>query len=147
MALRISEDQIELVREEGEKSYPSECCGFLLGKTTDGGKCVLRVKPSQNSAAKPNQRNRYIIDPLDYLENNKSARSRGEEILGFFHSHPDAEARPSIFDTEHAWPWYSYIIVSVKSGRAEALTSWILKDDRSGFDEEEILPSKLDNND
>lgn len=140
MALEISEDQLKLVSEEGEKSYPSECCGFLLGKTSDGGKCVLRVKPSQNSAAKPNQRNRYLIDPRDYLEINKDARRRGEEILGFFHSHPDAEARPSEFDTEHAWPWYSYIIVSVKNGKAGALTSWILKDDRSGFDEEDVLP-------
>ena len=139
MAIEITETQLELVRRTGEESYPRECCGFLLGKVRAGSKSVLSVQPSRNSAAAPNQRNRYLIDPLDYLETHKNARNRGKEIIGFFHSHPDAEARPSEFDTEHAWPWYSYLIVSVRNRKAGPLTSWILKDDRSGFDEEDIL--------
>ena len=139
MAIEIAEAQLELVRRTGEESYPRECCGFLLGKARDGSKSVFSVQPSRNSAAAPNQRNRYLIDPLDYLETHKNARNRGKEIIGFFHSHPDAEARPSEFDTEHAWPWYSYLIVSVRNRKAGPLTSWILKDDRSGFDEEDIL--------
>ncbi len=138
MALEISEAQLQVVRLTGEESYPRECCGFLLGKTEEGGKCVFGVQPSKNTAAEPNQRNRYLIDPLDYLEIHKKARTRGEAIIGFFHSHPDAEARPSEFDTEHAWPWYSYLIVSVRNRKAGRLTSWILRDDRSGFDEEDI---------
>ena len=54
-------------------------------------------------------------------------------MLGCYHSHPDHPAAPSAFDTEQAWPWYSYIIVRVDRGRAAELTSWVLDDDRSAM--------------
>jgi proteasome lid subunit RPN8/RPN11 len=55
------------------------------------------------------------------------------EILGFYHSHPDHPAAPSAFDIEHAWPWYSYLIVRVSAGRAADLASWQLNDDRAAM--------------
>ena len=58
--------------------------------------------------------------------------------MGWYHSHPDHPARPSEFDREHAWPWYSYIIVSVAAGKPQDMTSWRLADDRSHFLPEEI---------
>ena len=53
-------------------------------------------------------------------------------------SHPNAPARPSQYDLNHAWPFYSYVIVSIMDKTADIMTSWILKDDRSAFDEENI---------
>ena len=50
----------------------------------------------------------------------------------------DAPARPSEFDREHAWPWYSYIIVSVLKGTPADTTSWRLHDDRAAYDPEAI---------
>ena len=46
-----------------------------------------------------------------------SSERDGLEIVGYYHSHPDHPAGPSAFDTEHAWPWYSYLIVRVDRGR------------------------------
>lgn len=64
---------------------------------------------------------------------------RGLVVVGFYHSHPDAPARPSPYDLEHAtWPWLSYVIVAARSGQAEELTSWVLADDRAAFLPEEI---------
>ena len=40
----------------------------------------------------------------------------GGELLGFYHSHPDHPARPSQYDLDHAWPFFSYVIVSVRGG-------------------------------
>jgi proteasome lid subunit RPN8/RPN11 len=73
----------------------------------------------------------------------RAAKAQGLEVIGWYHSHPDHPARPSDFDRDHAWPWYSYIIVSVHEGVPKDMTSWRLKDDRSGYFEEKILPLKV----
>jgi len=57
-------------------------------------------------------------------------------VVGFYHSHPDHPARPSAFDLEHAWPFYSYVIVSVEDGAVADMRSWRLRDDRSEFEPE-----------
>jgi proteasome lid subunit RPN8/RPN11 len=61
-------------------------------------------------------------------------------VLGFFHSHPDHPARPSAFDLEHAWPYYSYLIVSVVDGKVAGIASWRLAADRTRFDPEPLEP-------
>ena len=65
------------------------------------------------------------------------------EVIGWYHSLPDHPARPSDYDRDHAWPWYSYIIVSVHTGVPQDMTSWRLRDDRSEFLEEKIAPMKV----
>ena len=60
------------------------------------------------------------------------------DLLGFYHSHPDHPARPSQYDLDHAWPFFSYIIVAVRAGTPEDMTSWRLREDRSAFDEESL---------
>ena len=73
----------------------------------------------------------------------KAASAQGLEVIGWYHSHPDHPARPSDYDRDHAWPWYSYIIVSVHTGVPQDMTSWRLRDDRSEFLEEKIAPMKV----
>ena len=68
----------------------------------------------------------------------KRATELKVDLLGFYHSHPDHPARPSQYDLDHAWPFFSYIIVSVRSGKPEAMTSWRLREDRSAFDPERL---------
>ena len=127
------------ISKEGEKAFPSEACGFLIGHEEPQGKRVLSVVPTQNHRAPEEQHHRFTITPEDFLACEKLARNQGQDIIGFYHSHPNAEARPSDYDREHAWPWYSYLIVSVREGRAQNTTSWILKSDRGLFDEEPIV--------
>jgi len=82
------------------------------------------------------------LDPdvyeLTQLEAERQARAEGLDVLGIVHSHPDHPAEPSSFDLEHAWPYYSYMIVSVSGGAAADQRSWRLRDDRSGFDPERL---------
>ena len=103
-----------------------------------GSKHILELLPAENSRKESEQHNRFLISPRTMFEAEKRAREKGMDVLGFYHSHPNAEARPSRFDLDHAWPFYSYLIVSVSRGRAGAMTCWRLADDRSCFSPEEI---------
>lgn len=92
-----------------------------------------------NERGEDNRHNRFLITPQMYMACDKYARQAELSIIGCYHSHPDAEARPSQYDIDHAWPTISYIIVSVSQGSAENLSSWLLREDRSTFDEEDII--------
>jgi len=141
------------IYQHGARDYPSECCGVLLGRVEGDAKHVaevvglknLRHDPSRAQELLPvddpgreTRRNRFLIDPLDQLRVEKDARTRRLEVLGYYHSHPDHPARPSIYDREHAWPWYSYVIVSVERGFARDLTCWVLAEDGRDFCPEQV---------
>src|SRR5687767_7065173 len=137
MSLKISEELLEGIREHGKKAYPNECCGVLLGRIEDSRKSAVELRAMENTR-EDSPRNRYLISSRELLEAEKAARARGLDIVGVYHSHPDHPARPSEFDREHAFPWYSYVIVSVQGGKAQDLTSWTLRDDRSAFEAEDL---------
>ena len=83
-------------------------------------------------------RNRFSVTSQDVLDTEKAAQQQGFDVVGWYHSHPDHPARPSQYDRDHAWPWYSYIIVSVAEGKPQDMTSWRLNDDREAFSPEGI---------
>lgn len=128
LTLRLSETLVREIRRAGELAYPAECCGVLGGSSGDI-KEVLRLLPMANHWT--DDPHRYLISPDDLRRAMADLRPSGLEVLGFFHSHPDHLAVPSAFDIEHAWPWYSYVIVRVDGGRGAEVTSWQLEDDRS----------------
>jgi proteasome lid subunit RPN8/RPN11 len=135
--LKIQEELVRGIHAHGVETYPHECCGALLGRDEDGSREVLQLVPLANQR-NDSPRNRFEITPDDYRLAEKAASDKKMELIGWYHSHPDAPARPSEFDREHAWPWYSYIIVSVQKGEPRDTTSWRLQDDRAAYDAEAI---------
>ena len=135
MTLRLSPSLVDEIRREGERAYPAECCGVLAGRPGEV-KEVLKLVPVTNR--RTDDPHRYLIAPDDLRRIEGELRSSGLEVLGSYHSHPDHPAAPSAFDTDHAWPWYSYIIVRVDRARAAELTSWVLDDDRSAMRPESV---------
>ena len=123
----------DAIRRHGEETYPNECCGALVGA---GGRATAAVALPNTTEEGP--RRRFLVRPSDYRLAEKRAGDVGGELLGFYHSHPDHPARPSEFDLDHAWPTFAYVIVSVMSGAAAAMTVWYLKEDRSSFEEGEL---------
>jgi proteasome lid subunit RPN8/RPN11 len=129
MTLRIPGGLLEDIRREGEGAYPAECCGALGGRVDAGGvKEVVRLAPAVNR--RTDDPHRYLIAPDDLRQLESGLRAEGLEIVGYYHSHPDHPAVPSGFDTEHAWPWYSYLIVRVEGGRGLEAASWTLDDEQ-----------------
>jgi proteasome lid subunit RPN8/RPN11 len=135
LMLRIDPRLIGEIRRQGERAYPAECCGVLVG-TTGEVKYVVRLVPATNR--RTDDPHRYLIAPDDLRRIEADLRRVGQEVLGCYHSHPDHPAVPSAFDVEQAWPWYSYLIVTVSGGRAAELASWVLDDDRSAMHSEPI---------
>lgn len=126
---------------------------MLLGQAEGDQKQVIEAVPLRNlrsdpaeaqkllpleSPGKESERNRFLIDPREQMRVEKDARARGLDVVGYYHSHPDHPARPSNYDREHAWPWYSYVILSVAKGEPADLTSWVLRESREQFDPEPV---------
>lgn len=135
--LKLREDLAAKIQAHGMRAYPHECCGAILGRDGGGAREVLDLLPLENRRD-DSPRNRFEVTPEDVQLAEKTAQAKKLELIGWYHSHPDAPARPSEFDREHAWPWYSYIILSVESGLPRAMNSWRLQDDRSAYDPEPI---------
>jgi len=149
--LSISETVNQAIRRHGQETYPHECCGALVGTTGDAESRVVDVVPLPNTTEE-GPRRRFLVRASDYRLAERRAAEMGGELLGFYHSHPDHPARPSQYDLDHAWPTFAYIIVSVKgqvhegaavdqsrrsseAAKADDMTVWFLKDDRSSFEE------------
>ncbi|MDR2850923.1 MAG: M67 family metallopeptidase, partial [Desulfovibrio sp.] len=119
----LPSDKQHAIRLEGEKAYPGECCGFLLGVfEATGPRHIVDILPMCNARETEAQHNRFLIAPVDFMRAERHARAAGLEIVGFYHSHPDHPALPSDYDREQALPFYCYIIVSVNKAKAEGLT-------------------------
>ena len=136
--ISVLEKHIEEIKAHGEATYPFECGGMLIGTLhQDGSKTVHETFPLENSSQE-DQKNRVLILPKDVLRAERYARSIKLEVVGYYHSHPEDKAIPSQYDLDHALPVWSYIITSVISEKAVDVRSWVMENDRTKFNEEEI---------
>jgi proteasome lid subunit RPN8/RPN11 len=125
--LKIPNEAYASLRQHGEETYPHECCGALLGRfEDDGSKTVTRIVRCGNTRA-DSPHNRYHIDPKELIRIQREGRERGEDIVGFYHSHPDHPAHWSPTDLDEAhWLGCSYVITSVEKGKAGLTNSFEL---------------------
>ena len=118
-----------------EAAYPHEGCGVLIGVEQEGGVRVVEVTHA-NNLNRERAHDRYELDPADLLSAELHAVEQNAEVIGIWHTHPDHPAEPSETDRQAAWEGWSYVIVSVESGRVARIRSWRL--DRGTFYEEDI---------
>ena len=142
--IEISEALVAKIETEGVRAYPNECCGIMFGRDIpgDGDFAVRRVvemlEPVLNEFEEEEQYHRFLITPQTLMRAEKKASEEGLLVLGFYHSHPDAPARPSEYDRQHAWPFYSYVIVSIAKGQPVDMTCWLLDDESNTFKRQDI---------
>ena len=137
MPLKIGQGDVENIYRHAREAYPEECAGAIVGMNTGEMKVVVDVWPAENTHEDERSR-RFLIEPLQIKRFEEQADERDMDLLGFYHSHPDHPAEPSEYDRDHAWPGWSYVITSVSKDEVKDIRSWTLKDDRSGYDEEDI---------
>src|ERR1700674_2686202 len=131
LMLKLSQSDYLSLRQHGEETYPRECCGVLLGRFDDNGaesvtKSVSHIARCGNTRA-DSPHNRYQIDPKELIRIQREGRERGEDIAGFYHSHPDHPAQwsPTDFAEAH-WLGWCYVITSVEHGKANVTNSFLL---------------------
>ena len=133
MSLKIPRALLAQMEQHAGDSYPEECCG-LLGGTDSVVHTTVQMK---NTHQEPKRR-RFLIGPHEFLHAEKELHAQGLDVLGFYHSHPDHPAQPSQYDVDYAWPWYTYLILSLTGRRVQSWTAWVLNDARSQFQEMEV---------
>jgi proteasome lid subunit RPN8/RPN11 len=133
--IRVDPSVLDRIREHAASAYPHECCGALIGGQDDSAVDITDARPLEN-VTEEGPRRRFRVSPDDYRQSEAHARQAGADLVGFYHSHPDHPAEPSQYDLDHAWPNFSYVIVSVRAGQPTDWRSWRLKADRSSFVEE-----------
>jgi proteasome lid subunit RPN8/RPN11 len=139
LQLILSPDLRRDIERHGSEAFPKECCGMLIGQDIPGkGRVIEKLVVGANAFEAGEQYHRFSIDPLQQLKTEKAAAAEGKMLLGFYHSHPDHPARPSEYDRTHAWPFYSYLIVSILAGKADVMTCWVLDGKTEQFLQQEI---------
>jgi proteasome lid subunit RPN8/RPN11 len=134
----LTADQYRQIEAEGVQAYPNECCGVIYGRDAGGRRVVERLETVTNAFEAGEQYHRFSISPQTLMNAEKSAAASGQLVLGFYHSHPDHPARPSEYDREHGWPFYSYVIVSIMVREPAAMTCWVLNEQSEQFEEQTI---------
>jgi len=134
LAVSLPADLEAQLRRHCEAAYPDEACGAILGQgdgvTEAWQVSLLEAAPNEHEG---DHRRRYLVPPEFQLRAEKLARARGDDVLGYYHSHPDHPARPSEYDRSHAWFGYLYVICSVQQGRSADLNAFTLAEQDGVF--------------
>ena len=142
MALKIPAELYDRIRQHGERTYPHECCGVLLGRADDEGSTVQAAVEAGNTRT-DSAHNRYNIAPQELIRIQRQGREQGQDIVGFYHSHPDHPAQWSKTDFEEAhWIGCSYVITSVARGKAEVTNAFLLAgtvEDDKHFENQDVM--------
>lgn len=144
MAIVLTTDLQKRLFTHLEASYPNEGGGFLLGTAQGEDIIITDTIPVDNVFAEEEQHHRYAMTPQDWIRLEDQAEARGLTLTGYYHSHPDSPAIPSIYDRDHALPNFVYLITSVIAAKAVDLRGWSLRDDRSDFDAQTLKIEAVD---
>lgn len=135
--IRLTDEPFADMVAHAEATYPNECVGAMIGSTEDGVKVVEASLRLENSA-EGSQRAYYELKPEHLMIADRAARDQGKELIGIYHSHPDADAYFSKTDLENSCPWYSFIVLSIKKGKFDHANSWLPDADQTRADKEEL---------
>ena len=141
--LRLPESVRSVLAAWAHEGYPHETCGLLVGRSLEHAPEhvhaehveVVRAVRARN-LNQSRARDRYELDPADFVAADAAARNDDLEVVGIWHSHPDHPAQPSETDRAAAWPGWSYVIVQVDSSGIGDLRSWRLTN--AHFEEETV---------
>jgi proteasome lid subunit RPN8/RPN11 len=144
LEVRLEDCARDSIWAHAEGGYPDEICGLLLGKDIDGVRVIQNAMPVANAFEEWERYHRFRITPKDMFAAERLARYDRMDVLGVYHSHPNAPAQPSEYDRDHAaWTTWTYLIVSVQEGKVVEARAWKLRDDRSGYIESELGGANL----
>ncbi len=96
MNIAIASTALAAIVDHAHAEAPNEACGILFGSST----AIDRAERAANVAAHPARA--FEIDPAALLAAYRTARGQGRQVVGWYHSHPNGEGRPSPTDAARA---------------------------------------------
>jgi proteasome lid subunit RPN8/RPN11 len=123
------------IRAHCEEVYPRRACGLLVGRGGMGKRLAFRSHRIRDRL-EDSKGDRFELHPLEYKAVDEAARGAGEDVVGVYHSHPDASADASPLDAETAWEGYSWLVIAIGDGKSGELRSFEREDVL--FEEESI---------
>jgi proteasome lid subunit RPN8/RPN11 len=83
--IKLAAQQRDEIAAHGERDYPYECCGLLLGSfSQDGaGKICAETYQISNAREEEAKRNRFLIRPEELMRGEKYAASKGLDVIPF----------------------------------------------------------------
>ena len=135
--IQIQPEAWQLMVSHAQATYPNECCGAMLG-TVDGDVKTVKVGVAIENAFTGVQHERYELRPEDLLKADREARSRGMDLIGIFHSHPDCDAYFSKTDLKNSCPWYSFVVLSIYKGQFHHANSFLPNAEQTEAPKEEL---------
>lgn len=132
LSLTIPDRCLQAMGEQGEAGYPHEICGLLIGTLNSEGWQVREIRQVEN-LNRERAADRFELDPAAYQRIDRELRTSSHEIIGVYHSHPDAPAKPSPTDKGSAWEGFAYPIISICNGKAYNLACWSLNEEGNRF--------------
>jgi proteasome lid subunit RPN8/RPN11 len=133
--VKISRAAFEAIQAHGAEGYPNEICGVLLGPRGEG--MATEAKRARNIVVERSH-DRYEIDPRDHIRIQREADAGGQDIVGYYHTHPDHPAQASRFDTERAWAGYVYLIMAIREGKPVDANAFVADADGGPFQTEPL---------
>jgi proteasome lid subunit RPN8/RPN11 len=135
--LKIQDEPMREMIAHAEATYPNECVGAMIGTIVGGVKTVESALRLENSA-EGSQRAYYQLRPEHLLKADKAAREQGKDMIGIYHSHPDADAYFSQTDLKNSCPWYSFVVLSIHGGKFDHANSWLPDAEQTKAEKEEL---------
>ncbi len=143
----LSQSVQRAIADHATRAYPDECVGLLLGHLDGTTKQAVAVVAVENRWAGQVQlsdhddphsrRERFYLDPHDYMRADDAAQQQGLDVVGCYHSHPDHPPHPSERDRVGArgiaGPSFAFLIQAVAAGHATHLTAWTLPTPDDGW--------------
>jgi proteasome lid subunit RPN8/RPN11 len=142
-AVRVPAPLIREMSQHARTTYPDECCGYLIARPdlpADGLRTIETIEPAANRF-EGERRRRFVIVPEELRAVEERLARQGLAVVGFYHSHPDHPARPSAFDAEHAWPWYTYLVLATTATEVAAIGAFELDPETGRFAEVPFQPT------
>lgn len=136
--INVNKQAWDVMVAHAEATFPNECCGAMLGNIDGDTKSVTQAVVIENSYTGA-QGARYELRPEDLLEADRKARAAGLDLIGIFHSHPDCDAYFSKTDLENSCPWYSFVVLSIKSGKFDHANSFLPNAEQTDAPKEELI--------
>lgn len=144
--VRVPKGLLEVMGHHAASTYPNECCGFLIARTDppeeNGPRGIVAARPAANEF-EGERRRRFLLRPEELRAAERELEGTGQVVAGFYHSHPDHPAYPSSFDQQHAWPWYTYLVLAVTSSGVGETRAFELDANSAEFHEVPLIVEDL----